>query len=302
MTLVRVSIAIPFYNNRATLTDAIRSIFAQTHRDWELLLIDDGSVDGSLEIARSIRDDRVRVYSDGIRLGLASRLNQAARLAGSTILARMDADDLAHPERIARQHDFLIERPDVDLVASAIVVIDAESRPTGQRPIPEGFLSNNQIVRGLTLAHPTATGRIEWWRRNPYDENYPRGQDFELWCRAARNHDARIYRLAEKLLFYRDEGAANYAKLVTGCQQRIKTLRRHGYALERWSVTTREILKMHLKQLAYRGAHLVRTKANLRKNAPLPEAEQREAWCVIQRILATDIPGLTQPIIQRAAG
>ncbi|MEN6400626.1 MAG: glycosyltransferase, partial [Armatimonadia bacterium] len=63
-----VTVGLPFYNNESTLLDAVRSIFAQTFQDWELVLLDDGSTDGSLEIARSIDDPRVRVIADGQNL------------------------------------------------------------------------------------------------------------------------------------------------------------------------------------------------------------------------------------------
>src|SRR5690554_4188978 len=92
--LPSVSIGIPFFNAEAYLLDAIKSVFAQTHQNWELILLDDGSTDRSLEIARSIDDPRVRVYSDGQNKHLAARLNEIARLARYEYLARMDADDL----------------------------------------------------------------------------------------------------------------------------------------------------------------------------------------------------------------
>jgi glycosyltransferase involved in cell wall biosynthesis len=71
-----MTIGIPFYNAEAYLGDAIRSIFAQTYHDWELILVDDGSTDRSLEIARAVRDPRVRVISDGQNRRLPYRLNQ----------------------------------------------------------------------------------------------------------------------------------------------------------------------------------------------------------------------------------
>ena len=77
---VSVTIGIPFYNARRTLADSVRSVFAQTHADWELLLVDDGSTDGSLDIARSITEARVRSVSDGVHRGLVYRLNQIATL------------------------------------------------------------------------------------------------------------------------------------------------------------------------------------------------------------------------------
>src|SRR5512136_1054483 len=81
MTAPRVTVGIPFYNAGQTLADAVRSVFAQTLTDWELILLDDGSTDRGLEFARSIDDPRVRVVSDGRNLRLAARLNQIAEFA-----------------------------------------------------------------------------------------------------------------------------------------------------------------------------------------------------------------------------
>ena len=116
---VSVTIGIPFLNARRYLEDAVRSVFAQTHGDWELLLIDDGSTDGSIAVVRHLDDPRVRVLGDGSNRGLCARLNQIASLAQGTYLARMDADDLMHPERIERQLKFLRANPNVDLIDTA---------------------------------------------------------------------------------------------------------------------------------------------------------------------------------------
>ena len=78
---MRITIRILFHNCEQTLADAIRSVFAQTFHNWALILVDDGSIDGSLEIARKVSDSRVCVISDGVNKGLPSRLNQIARLA-----------------------------------------------------------------------------------------------------------------------------------------------------------------------------------------------------------------------------
>ena len=102
-----VTIGLPFYNDRLTLELAIKSIFAQTYKNWELILVDDGSTDGSLNIAKKITDKRVRIISDEKNKGLIFRLNQIASLAKGKYLARMDADDLMQPTRIEKQVEFL---------------------------------------------------------------------------------------------------------------------------------------------------------------------------------------------------
>ena len=107
MTNPVITIAMPFYNSAATLELAIRSLLNQSYGDFELLLCDDGSDDQGLAIARSFDDPRVICWSDGRRLRLAARLNECIDRARGRYLARMDADDIAYPDRLERQMAFL---------------------------------------------------------------------------------------------------------------------------------------------------------------------------------------------------
>src|SRR4051794_20441310 len=99
----RVTIGIPFHDEERFLEQAITSVLRQSFADFELLLIDDGSTDRSLEIARSFDDPRIEVTADGRRRFLAARLNEITRRARGELIARMDGDDVAHPERLSRQ-------------------------------------------------------------------------------------------------------------------------------------------------------------------------------------------------------
>src|SRR5258708_1982955 len=95
-----VTVAIPFYNAEATLHYAIESVIEQTFTDFDLILLNDGSKDASLSIARRyLCRPNTTLVDDGLNLGLAPRLNQIAAIARGQYLARMDADDLMHPER-----------------------------------------------------------------------------------------------------------------------------------------------------------------------------------------------------------
>src|SRR5690242_8874277 len=134
----RIAIGLPFLNAASTLMSAVRSIFAQSFEDWELILMDDGSSDGSLELARQIRDSRVRVVSGGGTIGLSRRLNEIAQLATCDRLARMDADDIMHPERLERQSAHLDANPEVDVLGSAAYVLDEDGCVAGIRGHPAG--------------------------------------------------------------------------------------------------------------------------------------------------------------------
>ena len=100
-----ISIGIPIYNASNYLEDAIKSVLAQSFTDFELILIDDGSTDNSLEIAKSFTDSRIKVISDGENRKLPYRLNQIIQLAKHGYIARMDADDLMDCDRLKIQFE-----------------------------------------------------------------------------------------------------------------------------------------------------------------------------------------------------
>jgi len=104
-----ISIGISIYNAEKYLVDAINSVLEQTYENWELVLVDDGSTDNSLKIAQefAIKDNRIRVISDGLNKKLPARLNQIINEAKYDYIARMDADDVMHPQRLEKQLQFL---------------------------------------------------------------------------------------------------------------------------------------------------------------------------------------------------
>src|SRR5262245_42732635 len=107
-----VSVLMAVYNAERHLAAAIDSILAQTFRDFELVIVDDGSEDGSKRIVQSYRDSRIRLILLERNQGLSRALNEGLRLAASPLVARQDADDLSEPHRLARQMDVMSARPD----------------------------------------------------------------------------------------------------------------------------------------------------------------------------------------------
>src|ERR1700679_1550882 len=129
MTDPVITIAMPFFNSAATLELSIRSLLNQSYGDFELLLCDDGSDDNGLAIARTFHDPRLICWSDGRRRRLAARLNECIDRARGLFLARMDADDIAYPDRLARQLAFLVTREEVDLCSGGAMVFGKYGRP-----------------------------------------------------------------------------------------------------------------------------------------------------------------------------
>lgn len=193
----------PVYNGGAPLKLAVLSILRQSYTNFELILLDDGSTDGSVEALRIVTDPRLRIVSDGRNLGLAARLNEIVAGASGSLLARMDHDDIAHPERFARQVAFLVSHPEVHLLGARCVSMSEDEKIVGELPFAE---AHSDIARrpwhGFHLAHPTWMGRIEWFRRHLYAEPAPYCcEDQELLLRA--HLTSRYHALPESLLAYR---------------------------------------------------------------------------------------------------
>lgn len=199
-----VSVGIPFYNNANHLEAAIRSVLNQDYEHLELILVDDGSSDGSLDIASRFSDPRIRIVSDGENQGLPKRLNQLTALSSGQYIARMDADDIMVRNRIRKQVQFFEHYPDTDVVGTAAYLLSEDTETIGifeQGPLPSSLLE--LLWRGGLWAHPTIMGRKIWFTENPYNtlDAYRKAQDLELWCRTISKSNFR--KLDEPLLFYR---------------------------------------------------------------------------------------------------
>ena len=199
----KVTIGLPFFNPGIHFENALKSIFCQTFQDWELILIDDGSTDGSLELVQKIQDSRVIVVHDGKNLGLPKRLNQITQMAKGQYIARMDADDLMHPERIKKQIEFLEKDKTIDMIDCAYVILDKNNTPTrimnNSNQIPSAY----QLLKHGGFAHPTITGKRSWFQANLYNEDaiYKRSEDRELFTRTFKH--TKWAHLCDILFFYR---------------------------------------------------------------------------------------------------
>lgn len=210
-----ISVGIPFYNDENYLAYAIQSVICQSYENWELILIDDGSNDNSLQIAKKIalKDKRIKVISDGKNKKLPHRLNQLINESKGDFIARMDADDIMHTDRLLIQLTYLKNNPCLDLVSSGLVSIDAQNNICGFRSTSK-IITNLSIDKGFPIIHPSVMARKEWYLRNLYDESYSRSQDYELWCRSFTNNDLKIAILPDLLLFYREFGNIDLTKLI----------------------------------------------------------------------------------------
>ncbi|WHZ28794.1 MAG: hypothetical protein OJF51_003592 [Nitrospira sp.] len=197
-----VTVAMSAYNASGTIGLALRSILSQTYQNWELIVVDDGSTDRTAENVSCIQDSRVRFIQEpsGNR-GLAARLNQCVRLARGRYIARMDADDVAYPQRLERQVQFLEEHRDIDLLGTGAVIFKGEGEVIGCYPTAS---SHEAICRrpwwGFPLAHPTWMGKRTWFLSHPYSDEDTRCEDQALLLQSFSH--SRFAVLEEVLLGY----------------------------------------------------------------------------------------------------
>lgn len=290
---MNVSIGLPFFNAEAYLLDAIRSVFAQTHEDWELILLDDGSTDRSVEIARSVDDPRVRVFSDGKNLKLASRLNQIANLARFDIVARMDADDFMAPERIASQLEVLRQNPKVDLVSTGLISVDANNIPVGVRHHVSDTVTREELLRrrGCGIVHASVLGRRSWFLRNPYDHSVPIAQDYELWLRASLSGDLNVRAIRQPLYYVRELASATPEKMLHSYKMDRRSIRMHRNSILDMRFVGKSLLKtLALRVIVATGNFdgLVRRRSHAVADKDLVSKFNRD----LQLIRSTRVPGL----------
>ena len=198
-----ISVGMPVRNNAGTLDLAVRSLLTQTYGDFELLLIDDGSTDGTLDVMRGFDDPRVRVLSDGQNRGLPARLNQAIAASSGELFARMDGDDVAYPHRFARQVELLRAEPTIDLLGAWVVVFQDDFEAIGtRRPGADHAGVTARPASGFGMVHPTFMGRMAFFRRWAYRTDAISMEDQDLLLRAHR--ESRFANVPEPLLGYRE--------------------------------------------------------------------------------------------------
>ena len=203
-----VSIGLPVFNDAKYLKETIDSILNQTYKNIELIIVDDGSTDESLDIINKFQDERIKVYVDGINYGLQVRLNQITKLAKGDYLARMDSDDLMHPNRINAQIKILLKNPNIDVLGSNAFTINETGKLTGVRyTYDENKL---EVYNCKSFIHPTIMATKKWFLQNPYNEKAVRIEDAVLWRKTQKNSNFKY--TTQPLLYYREMSSGYYKK------------------------------------------------------------------------------------------
>lgn len=196
-----ISIVMSTYNGEKYLKQSIESILSQTFRDFEFLIIDDGSTDNSWQILQDYakKDSRVKVFRNEQNLGLTKSLNRGLSRAKGEYIARMDDDDISLPTRLEKQFQFMEQNPSVVLCGVRVLVIDQAGEEIGRKNLPlkhkdikNKLLFNNQFIHS-SLFFKNDLGI--------YNEKFARAQDYEFVLRVASRHQ--VVNLPEYLVKWR---------------------------------------------------------------------------------------------------
>lgn len=239
----RVSVVIPLYQTQAFICEALGSVLAQTYRDFEVIVVDDGSRDQGPDLARACADRRVRIITQENR-GLAGARNTGIRHAHGEIIALLDADDVWEPEKLALHVAHLDREPSLDVSFAASKLIDDNGADIGLVQCPHGtrledpdFFCRNPIGNGsVPVIRRSALDRIAFLdvklgRFCWFDESFRQSEDVECWLRLKAGAGCRFGYIDRTLTRYR----VNTGGLSANVEAQLATWRRFrdkvaGYA------------------------------------------------------------------------
>jgi glycosyltransferase involved in cell wall biosynthesis len=232
----RVTVLMSVYNGEQYLAEAVNSLLDQTFTDFEFVVIDDGSTDGTRDMLRCYTDPRIRVFEQS-NIGLTRSLNRGISLARGQYIARMDHDDLSMPDRLARQVSFLDAYPEVGIVGTACRIRDEIKGLEWEPPV---HTSDEELRRNLVRGNPFIHTSVMMRKAlldmaGGYDESYSFAQDYALWIQLAPH--TKMANLPEVLVVHREHWGTVTAARTT-----------------RWGMVWRSVwVRMGLRYRAFRS-------------------------------------------------
>jgi glycosyltransferase involved in cell wall biosynthesis len=227
----RVTVLMPVYNGEEYVREAMESILSQTFKDFEFLIINDGSTDGSVEIILSFQDKRIRLIHNGKNLGLIQTLNKGIAHSRGEYVVRMDCDDISLPSRLQKQIDYMNENTAVGVCGTWVRMI-GPGRRTIRYPTDSDSIRCHLLFYSA-LAHPSVIFRKDTIEKYQlyYNSSYVRAEDYELWVRAGKF--VKLANLSEPLVKYRVRHGLKHMKLgqeqlATSARIRMNQLRAFG--------------------------------------------------------------------------
>ncbi len=282
----QISVIMPVKNGGRFLAPAVASVNAQTFRDFELVLVENGSTDGALEALEAAGlDRRTKVVRHTQALGVGGALKAGVEAARGRYLAILDQDDLAEPRRLEWQHGFLESVPDVVLLGGVSRMIDGEDREVGNEPLVachEDILATTSFVHGLRQS--TVMFRRELVERGvTYRVEAGNAADRDLFSRAAEV--GRVAALPVVLSRYRWHGGNasatdGVAAALDGTLVRLTTRRRRLGLPEEWANWAQRVRALARPGMTRWGAH--RAGARLLRTQGYHDLATVEAWMAIR--------------------
>lgn len=265
-----ISVILPVYNGASYLSESINSILNQTYNNFELIIINDGSIDNSEAIINSFSDSRI-VYIKNTNQGLAASLNQGIKLAKGKYIARQDQDDISLPLRFEKQVDFFNKNPDVVLLGTRAIIFTNDNQLYGKH---NHSTITSQLHFDLMFDNPFVHSSIMFLKNvteyvGLYNEDKSLFEDYEFWSRIANY--GKICNLKDELVKYRhhDLGmskANDFKKnnsLLIQNQKNISALLKNEFT----NVTYDLIHIMHGEYGLYKKSSINLIKKELRKIA-----------------------------------
>ena len=242
----RVSVVTSVYNGEVYLEECIDSILNQTFQDFEYIILNNGSTDRTAEILNSYTDSRIHIINQE-NLGISRSLNKGINLSKSELIARLDADDYALPQRLEKQIAFMGKYPDVILCGSRILELIGEKLSEQRIAFVE---SDQAIKKSMSLFNPFAHSAVIFrknifFKAGGYNCQFKYGQDYDLWLRMLSFGEARI--LKEELgvvrIFEESESHRNPRK------QKHEGLKVRWEAFKKFGGNPRKILYCFFKTI-----------------------------------------------------
>src|SRR3989338_6121613 len=272
MTSSKLTVLMALYNGGEYLRHSLRSVLEQTYRDFEFLIINDRSIDNSMETIASFRDQRIKIHHNSSNIGQAASLNAGLKLASGDYIARMDADDIAFPRWLERQMAFIERAPGCSVVSTQALVIDENNRIKKSYKPPSS--REDIILRALVASQINHVGALlkkkDVLEAGGYDERYKTAADYDLWGKLLRN-----------------------GRKITATEEMLVAIREHARSLsrsERGKQELTEIIDIAQKNIAaFTSAQLAHDEARLfcktnYEAGDLSEPEFLQALSIMKRV------------------
>lgn len=240
-----VSVVMPTYNAAAFLAQAVQSVLGQTFSDFELIVLDDGSTDATVEVMDSFKDPRIHYVRHKKNRGLVAMLNEGLELARGRFIARFDADDVMRDDRLERQVRFLDSYPGITVVAAFVDLIDTDGEASGiwatDRETTTEVEIRRMMPRTNCIAHPTVMMRANIAKDLCYEGRY---QDWDLWLRMlARGH--RIAKITEPMVKYRVHPGSDMGSAKKQLPLEVRLMR------SRWEFLRHEWARLRISSIQF---------------------------------------------------